>query len=100
MSKDNDAIEEAEALRQAYEESNEQGIDEESTHEQEQEEYTHDQMLDSGINMASSFEMQGSTPSIELSVSGFAPQSPGFTAADEYEFQSQQAKREQQRQGI
>jgi RecQ family ATP-dependent DNA helicase len=98
--KDDEAMEEAEALRQAYEESNEQGIDEESTHEQEQEEYTHDQMLDNGINMASSFEMQGSTPSIELSDSGFAPQSPGFTAADEYEFQSQQAKREQQRQRI
>jgi hypothetical protein len=108
--KDDEAMAEAEALKRAYEESNEQGIDkesmhkqgiyEESRHEQEQEEYTHDQMLDSGINMTSSFKMQGSTPSIELLDSGFVPQSPGFTAADEYEFQSQQAKQEQQHQRI
>jgi hypothetical protein len=102
--KDDEAMEEVEALRQeyegmheqAYEGMHEQEQEEQEQEEREQEEYEHDQMLDSGINIPSSFEMQDSTPSIELSDSGFSP-SPGFTA-DQY--QHQQVEREQQRQRV
>jgi superfamily II DNA helicase RecQ len=93
--------EQEEREQEEYEQEQEQEEREQEEYEQEreQEEYEHDQMLDSGINIPSSFEMQDSTPSIELSDSGFSP-SPGFAAEDHYEFQQQQVKREQQRQYI
>jgi hypothetical protein len=75
--KDDEVVVEAEALRQAYAEE-EQSI------------YEHDQMLDSGINMPLSIEMQGSIPSsIDNEANDRTPQSPtNSVIANQYEFQA------------
>ena len=108
--KDDEVEAVAEEMQQAYAEEEQ---------EEEQGRYEHDQMLDSGINMPSSFETHSSiSPRSSIGneanddeANGNTPRSPtnsigsneGFTIDsitidDQHEFQSQQANRLQQRQ--